>query len=153
MSPIEEKFARLGTDHAPGQEVRQRSDSPGTALRGGLLAGTPVDFSHGDVNDDAFPPTPGALDEFVAGVHRGGAQAYTEYRGGAALRELLAERLQTFTGRAVAAHEELIVTPGTQGALFLEVAACVTAGDRVAIVRPACQSCATTTSGRVASAK
>jgi hypothetical protein len=73
MSPIEEKFARLGTDHAPGQEVRQRSDSPGTALRGGLLAGTPVDFSHGDVNDDAFPPTPGALDEFVAGVHRGGA--------------------------------------------------------------------------------
>lgn len=136
MSPIEDKFARLGTDHAPGQEVRQRPDSGSAALRGGPLAGTPVDFSHGDVNDSAFPPTPGALDEFVAGVHRGGSQAYTEYRGGGTLRELLAERLQTFTGRPVAADQELILTPGTQGALFLAVAACVASGDRVAIVRP-----------------
>ena len=136
MSPIEEKFARLGTDHAPGQEVRQQAAAQGTPLRGEPLAGTPVDFSHGDVNEDAFPPTPGALDEFVAGVHRGGSQAYTEYRGGAALREVLAERLQAFTGQPVAAEQELILTPGTQGALFLAVAACVTAGDRVAIVRP-----------------
>lgn len=136
MSPIEEKFARLGTDHAPGQEVRQPAGSADTSLRGPTLAGAPVDFSHGDVNEDAFAPTPGALEEFVAGVHRGGSQAYTEYRGGAALRELLAERLQAFTGRAVSADQELIVTPGTQGALFLAVAACVTAGDRVAIVRP-----------------
>lgn len=136
MNSIEEKFAKLGTDHAPGQEVRQRSAPTGLSLRGEALAGTPVDFSHGDVNDDAFPPTPGALDEFVAGVRRGGSQAYTEYRGAAELRERLAERLQAFTGRPVAADQELILTPGTQGALFLAVAACVTAGDRVAIVRP-----------------
>jgi aspartate/methionine/tyrosine aminotransferase len=95
-----------------------------------------VDFSHGDVNETAFGPTPGALDEFVEGVRRGGSQAYTEYRGGAELRDLLAEKLGTFTGRPVSSQRELIITPGTQGALFLAIGATVTAGDRVAIVRP-----------------
>ena len=32
--------------------------------------------------------------------------------------------------------DELIITPGTQGALFLALGATVNAGDRVAIVRP-----------------
>lgn len=136
MSRIEERFARLGTEHAPGQEVRQAGGGSETLLRGETLAGRPVDFSHGDVDEDAFPPTPGTLDAFVAGVHRGGSQAYTEYRGGAALRERLAGRLGAFTGRPVAADRGLIITPGTQGALFLAVGATVIAGDRVAIVRP-----------------
>ncbi len=136
MKTIEETFAKLGTDHAPGQEVRQGSGVPDTELRGDVLPGTPVDFSHGDVNENAFGPTPGALDEFVSGVHRGGSQAYTEYRGGADLRDRLAERLAAFTGRPVSGARELIITPGTQGALFLAIGATVTAGDRVAIVRP-----------------
>lgn len=136
MDSIEQKFARLGIADAPGQEVRQADAAPEDALRGDPIPGRPVDFSHGDVNDDAFAPTPGSLDEFVAGVHRGGSQAYTEYRGGADLREMLARRLGTFTGRPISAAQELIVTPGTQGALFLAIGATVTAGDRVAIVRP-----------------
>lgn len=134
MLTIDEKFARLGTDHAPGQEVRQTADD--SNFRGEVLPGTPVDFSHGDVNDDAFAPTPGAFEEFVAGVHRGGSQAYTEYRGGAGLREMVAERLTAFTGHPVSGADELIITPGTQGALFLALGALVTTGDRVAIVRP-----------------
>jgi len=136
MKTIEETFAKLGTDHAPGQQVRQGSGVPDTDLRGESLPGTPVDFSHGDVNEDAFGPTPGALDEFVSGVHRGGPQAYTEYRGGGELRDRLAEKLAAFTGRPVSGARELIITPGTQGALFLAIGATVTAGDRVAIVRP-----------------
>lgn len=136
MSSIEQKFARLGTDHAPGQEVRQAEEASDTSLRGESLPGVPVDFSHGDVNETAFGPTPGALDEFVEGVRRGGSQAYTEYRGGAELRERLAEKLGTFSGRPVSAQRELIITPGTQGALFLAIGATVAAGDRVAIVRP-----------------
>src|SRR5437867_698383 len=119
MSSIEQKFARLGTDHAPGQEVRQGDAISNTPLRGEPLPGVAVDFSHGDVNENAFGPTPGALDEFVDGVRRGGQQAYTEYRGGAELRERLAGKLATFTGRPVSAERELIITPGTQGALFL----------------------------------
>jgi aspartate/methionine/tyrosine aminotransferase len=139
MSSIEQKFAKLGTDHAPGQEVRQgpqTSDASDTTLRGEPLNGVPVDFSHGDVNESAFGPTPGALEEFVDGVHRGGSQAYTEYRGGAELRDRLAGKLATFTGRPISSQRELIITPGTQGALFLAIGATVTAGDHVAIVRP-----------------
>jgi aspartate/methionine/tyrosine aminotransferase len=136
MSSIEQKFARLGTDHAPGQEVRQAADAQDMPLRGDPLPGVPVDFSHGDVNETAFGPTPGALDEFVEGVRRGGSQAYTEYRGGAELRDRLADKLGVFTGRPVSAQRELIITPGTQGALFLAIGATVAAGDRVAIVRP-----------------
>jgi aspartate/methionine/tyrosine aminotransferase len=136
MSSIEEKFAKLGTDHAPGQEVRQADDAADSALRGEPLPGVAVDFSHGDVNENAFGPTPGALEEFVEGVRRGGPQAYTEYRGGAELRDRLAGRLAAFTGRPISSQRELIITPGTQGALFLAIGATVTAGDRVAIVRP-----------------
>lgn len=136
MNAIEAKFAKLGTDHAPGQEVRQSGDGQDAAFRGDALPGTPVDFSHGDVNDTAFAPTPGALDEFVSGVQRGGSQAYTEYRGGAELRDRVAAHLAAFTGAPVSGAKELIVTPGTQGALFLAIGATVAAGDRVAIVRP-----------------
>jgi len=136
MKTIEETFAKLGTDHAPGQEVRQGSGVADPVLRGATLPGRPVDFSHGDVNEDGFGPTPGALDEFVSGVHRGGSQAYTEYRGGGELRDRLAEKLAAFTGAPVSGAQELIITPGTQGALFLAIGATVTAGDRVAIVRP-----------------
>jgi aspartate/methionine/tyrosine aminotransferase len=135
MKSIAQKFAKLSTDHAPGQEVRQ-SDLDLPAARGDLLPGTPVDFSHGDVDESAFGPTPGSLDEFVAGVRRGGSQAYTEYRGGAEVRERVAKHLAAFTGAPIEPASELIITPGTQGALFLAVGATVAAGDRVAIVRP-----------------
>ncbi|MEO6778783.1 MAG: pyridoxal phosphate-dependent aminotransferase, partial [Gemmatimonadaceae bacterium] len=71
MSSIEEKFARIGTDHAPGQEARHGGEIiPGAGLRGKPLPGVAVDFSHGDVSDTAFAPAPGALDEFIAGEHR-----------------------------------------------------------------------------------
>ena len=136
MSALEAKFAKLGTDHAPGQEARQGDSLPGVALRGEPLPGVAVDFSHGDVNDTAFPPAPGTLEAFIAGEHRGGTQAYTEYRGGAQVREHVARKLAAFTGRPISAAEELIITPGTQGALFLALGAAVNTGDRVAIVRP-----------------
>lgn len=133
MMSIQGKFSRLGTDNAPGQEIRQSSQCDGF-LRGDRIAGRPVDFSHGDV--DAHEPTPGAFGAFSAGVDLGGAQAYTEYRGDIGIREEVGARLQAFTGAAVDARDGLIITPGTQGALFLAVAATVNRGDRVAIVQP-----------------
>ena len=133
MGAIEEKFAKLATDNAPGQEVRQASGAASTGLVGDKLDGTPVDFSHGDVN--AFTPTPGAREEFEAGLDEGGSQAYTEYRGKRAIRDLVAGRLAAFTGAPVS-PDGVIVTPGTQGALFLAIASTVAAGDRVAIVQP-----------------
>lgn len=131
---VEDKFRRLGVESAPGQEVRQDNAGLESLIRGGKIEGRSVDFSHGDV--DAHEPTPGSLELFSAGVRLGGAQAYTEYRGDGGIREEVAARLAAFTGAPVDPEDGLIVTPGTQGALFLAVAASVTRGDKVAIVQP-----------------
>ena len=131
---IETKFKKLSTDNAPGQEVRQGSAGMEPLLRGETLPGRVVDFSHGDV--DAHEPTPGSFDLFSAGVAKGATQAYTEYRGDIGIREQVAARLAAFTGAPVDARDELIITPGTQGALFLALGATVAHGDKVAIVQP-----------------
>ncbi len=134
MRTIDDKFALLATDNAPGQEARLQVADLGPVLRGGPIEGKPVDFSHGDV--DAFEPTPGAFEAFSAGVEAGGEQAYTVYRGKENIRDHLATKLAEFTGAPVSSEHGLIITPGSQGALFLAIASCVSAGDRVAIVQP-----------------
>lgn len=132
MDYITEKFAKLGVDNAPGQEVRQNVSD--IKLIGDNIEGIPVDFSHGDV--DAFVPTPGAFEKFVEGYKKGGCQAYTEYRGKDFIREQVAEDLAAFTGAPVSASDGLILTPGTQGALFLAMGSVIGRGDKVAIVEP-----------------
>lgn len=134
MSVLTDKFAKLGCDNAPGQEGRQQVNA--IQFRGDKIPGVPVDFSHGDVNTNAFEPTPGALEEFIAGVHHGGEAAYTEYRGNRSIRENVAEKLAKFTGAAVSAENGLIITPGTQAALFLAMGSTIGRGDKVAIVQP-----------------
>jgi len=132
MSMVSDKFAKLSVDSAPGQESRQHTSA--VDLRGATLEGVPVDFSHGDV--DAFSPIPGSLDAFVEGFHVGADQAYTAYRGRQSIRAMLAERLATFTGAPINADRDIILTPGTQGALFLAMGANIARGDKVAIVEP-----------------
>ncbi len=134
MISLDEKFKALEAENAPGQEARQETGDLNLIMRGEKLEGIPVDFSHGDV--DAFPPTPGSFEACKEGFEIGGQQAYTEYRGAAKIREGLAERLGTFTGRPISADRELIITPGTQGALFLALGATVTTGTKVAVVEP-----------------
>lgn len=132
MDLLSKKFAKIGVDNAPGQEGRQRSRE--LPLIGESIPGIPVDFSHGDVN--AFEPVPGTLDTFIKGVQLGGEQAYTEYRGKSTIREDVAQKLSSFTGSPLSAHDQLIITPGTQGALFLAMGALIGPGDKVAIVEP-----------------
>ncbi len=134
MITLDEKFRALETENAPGQEIRQEIGDLNAIMRGDKFDGIPLDFSHGDV--DAFPPTPGSSEAWKYGFERGGQQAYTEYRGAAQIREGLAERLGAFTGKPVSADSELIITPGTQGALFLALGATVTVGTKVAVVEP-----------------
>ncbi|MEM8794501.1 MAG: pyridoxal phosphate-dependent aminotransferase [Pseudomonadota bacterium] len=130
---IQTIFNAIRTDAAPGQEVRAADGLPPGAT-GEMLPGSPVDFSHGDV--DAHPPTPGAREAWLNGFSVGGQQAYTEYRGDAELRDVLASRLAAFTGVPVGGGDGLILTPGTQGALFLAMGACVTKGTKVALLEP-----------------
>jgi aspartate/methionine/tyrosine aminotransferase len=132
VSILSEKFARLGVDSAPGQESRHQTSS--IKERGKKLEGLPVDFSHGDIN--AFAPIPGSLGTFTDGYHVGADQAYTSYRGKQTIREKLAEKLAAFTGASIDPDREIILTPGTQGALFLAMGACVSRGDKIAIVEP-----------------
>ena len=129
---IQEKFSRLGIDNAPGQEALQKSQV--LELRGEKLEGAPVDFSHGDV--DAHVPTPGSFEVFAAGVEEGAAQAYTPYRGRKAILEHVAAKLSAFSGAAIDPEQNLILTPDTQGALFLAMGANIVPGDKVAIVEP-----------------
>jgi aspartate/methionine/tyrosine aminotransferase len=129
---IIEKFKKLGVNNAPGQECRQDIGEINIAIE--EISGTPVDFSHGDV--DAFVPISGTIESFIKGVKAGGKQAYTEYRGKNFIREYLAGKISAFTGANINFDEEIIMTPGTQGALFLAMGANIMPEDKVAIVEP-----------------
>ncbi|ULN48273.1 pyridoxal phosphate-dependent aminotransferase [Mycolicibacterium goodii] len=96
------------------------------------LAGT--DFSHGDVG--AFPPIPRAFDLYRDAFGDGRRYAYSRYRGHQDVREHVAHHVGEFTGHPVDPAREVIVTPGTQGALFLALSALVEPGDKVAVVVP-----------------
>jgi aspartate/methionine/tyrosine aminotransferase len=92
-----------------------------------------IDLTHGDTR--AFPPPASAAADLAEAV-RVNDEAYTDYRGSAALRERLAPRLGQLLGRQVDPARELIVTPGTQGGLFTALSALVAPGDVVAIPDP-----------------
>jgi aspartate/methionine/tyrosine aminotransferase len=134
MISLEEKFRALEADNAPGQEVRQKIGDLNSIMRGEKIEGIPVDFSHGDV--DAFEPAPGSSETWKDGFELGGQQAYTQYRGASKILEGLAERLGNYTGKPLSAGSDIIITPGTQGALFLALGATVTSGIKVAVVEP-----------------
>jgi len=132
MDLLLKKFKKLGVDNAPGQEYFQ--DKNILDIRGPQLSGVPVDFSHGDV--DAFKPLPGSLEKFIDGYYWGGHQAYTEYRGGISSRKEVSEVLSEYVNAQIDPEREIILTPGTQGALFLAMGSMIARGDKVAIVEP-----------------
>ncbi|MGV9796827.1 pyridoxal phosphate-dependent aminotransferase [Mycobacterium sp. NPDC003449] len=119
-------------------DILDISSSPGQEKSlEGTPRGTPaddIDFSHGDVG--AFPPIPGAIDLYEQACADGRRFAYSRYRGHLDVREYLAQRVGHFTGRTVDPSREVIVTPGTQGALFLALSSLVAPGDQVAVVAP-----------------
>ncbi|MGB3152688.1 MAG: pyridoxal phosphate-dependent aminotransferase [Maribacter sp.] len=134
MVTLDEKFKNLRTDDAPGQEIKQSLEDIITIMKGGKLEGVPVDFSHGYV--DAFPPIPVSEKVWKDGFKKGGQQAYTEYRGAIEIRRRLVYHLSKFTGQPIMSENELIITPGTQGALFLALGATVSTGTKVAVIEP-----------------
>jgi aspartate/methionine/tyrosine aminotransferase len=92
-----------------------------------------IDLTHGDTR--AFPPPPVAAADLLQAVESGD-EAYTAYRGSASLRARLAPRLAELLGRPVDPERELIVTPGTQGGLFIALSALLAPGDQVALPDP-----------------
>jgi len=92
-----------------------------------------IDLTHGDTR--AFPPPDAALADLLAAA-QANDEAYTAYRGSASLRARLAPRLAELLGRPVDPDRELIITPGTQGGLFIALSALLGPGDQVALPNP-----------------
>src|SRR5690625_1746039 len=130
MDLLDEKFQKISAASGPGDELKLGS----TNDQDEVFSGKMIDFSHGDV--DAFKPIENSLDTFIDGFHLGAKQAYTEYRGSLSIRENLAEKISQFTGTHINAENNFIITPGTQGALFLAMGSVIVPGTKVAIVMP-----------------
>src|SRR5699024_12767778 len=63
-------------------------------------------------------------------------QAYTEYKGKEAIRSYISQKISCFTNTQINADKNIIVSPGTQGALFLAMGSTISSGDKVATVEP-----------------
>ena len=101
-----------------------------------LLARAPIRFidtTHFDTQ--RFPPPPWAAERFAEAA-ADGAQAYTGYRGNPQVLAEVAENLSAFLGWRVDPERNLILTPGTQAALFSTLSSRVNRGDRVAVMDP-----------------
>lgn len=97
--------------------------------------------THGDFLDTThfdtvrFPP-PDWAHELFARAAADGSLAYTGYRGHPEVLEDLATKVSKFIGHEVDPKRNLILTPGTQAALFVALAARVDPGDRVVVMDP-----------------
>ena len=130
MNPMPRRLSEIQISSSPGQR-RLSARAAHLAAKQGDAA---VDFSHGDV--DAFPPYPAAEAAFLAALGEGGRAAYTQCRGNAGVRQRLAGRLAALTSTPANPPHELIITPGTQAALYLSLASLVEQGNRVGIIEP-----------------
>lgn len=122
--------------HRIGRIDSLRSDledaTPGFTSRRSA-EGSFFDFSHGDVR--AFPPPAWALEEFIRSVGDG-TDAYTDYGGSRGIRSQLVEPLRKLLVRDIESEENIIITPGTQGALFLALSSLIEQGDQVGVPDP-----------------
>src|SRR5690625_694719 len=131
MDSLEKRFKKISSSAGPGDAKNLKEIKIG---KHDFYSGTPVDFSHGDV--DAFKPVENSLDTFIDGFKKGAEQAYTEYRGHKDIREDITKKISHFTKSPIDASKNIIITPGTQGALFLAMGAVITKGTKVAVVDP-----------------
>lgn len=92
-----------------------------------------VDLTYADTT--RFPAPDWAITAFTAAATRGGL-SYTPYRGDGAVRRIVSANVSRFLGIEVDPEAHLILTPGTQAALFAVLSALVENGDKVAMMDP-----------------
>lgn len=117
---------RMATE---GQSLRTLERELEMAPIGGEL----LDITYADTH--RFPPPPFALEAFARAAS-GGGMTYTPYRGDAGVRRAVAANLGELLTVPVDPDTEVILTPGTQAALYAALAATVEPGDRVIITDP-----------------
>lgn len=97
------------------------------------FAGDLLDLTY--ANTHRFPPPSWVLPDFVAAAS-GGGMTYTPYRGDQVVRSAVAESVSAFLQIEIDPDRELILTPGSQAALFVALSATVGEDDAVALVDP-----------------
>ena len=112
-----------------GQSVREAERELESIRYSGAL----LDLTY--ANTHRFPPPTWVLPEFIEAAS-GGGMTYTPYRGDATVRSAVAESVAGFLGIDIDPERELILTPGSQAALFIGLAATVGQDDSVALVDP-----------------
>lgn len=128
--PLPERIRDLALPEwqpALGQSLREAERELESVPYGGEL----LDLTYADTH--RFPPPPNTLPDFVAAAS-GGGMTYTPYRGDARVRSAVAESLSAFLGIDVDPDYQLILTPGSQAALFIALSA--TVDGSVALVDP-----------------
>ncbi|MCQ9617687.1 aminotransferase class I/II-fold pyridoxal phosphate-dependent enzyme [Paenalcaligenes niemegkensis] len=93
-----------------------------------------IDLTYADTR--RFPAPDWAIKVFTEATQGGGSYTYTSYRGDRAVRETLHPHLSRFLGLEFDPGTELMLTPGTQGALYTALASLVQPGDKVAVMDP-----------------
>lgn len=139
MSARPHKFpepARIARLHLP-----ERQAEIGMTLREGErrlednarnLSGL-VDLTYADTV--RFPAPEFAISAFTKAATAGG-MSYTAYRGAPAVRAAVASNVGAFIGAEVDPDRNLILTPGTQAALYAGLSAVVEEGDNVVMLDP-----------------
>lgn len=101
-----------------------------------LLSKAPLDFIDTTHFDTVrFPPPDWAVERFSQAA-KDGALAYTGYRGNPEVLDAVARNVSKLLGIPVDPRKNLILTPGTQAALFGALSARINTGDRVVVMDP-----------------
>lgn len=131
LSRIPERIERLampGWKAKLGQSLRAAERE----LENAAFDGPLLDLTYADTH--RFPPPDWVLDEFSRAAG-GAGMTYTPYAGDTGVREAVASNLGTTLGLA-AQRENVLLTPGTQAALYTALAALVEPGDEVLLADP-----------------
>lgn len=130
----------ISPDRVLRLQLPERSDDIGMSLGEAERDLSILDTSSNFVNltyadTHRFPPPPWSATVFTEAA-AGGGQTYTPYRGDVQVRAELANTLCKTLGIGVDPDRNLVLTPGTQGALFAALAAIVGEGDTVLLPDP-----------------
>lgn len=91
------------------------------------------DLTYADTN--RFPAPEWALDTFAAAAS-GGGMTYTPYRGDSVVVSDVAENVSSVLGLRYVDEANVMLAPGTQGALFVALASIIEPGDTVVLPEP-----------------
>lgn len=121
---LPERHSSLGSTLRAAERELERNASRHSGL---------LDLTYADTK--RFPAPEWAIKAFTEVATRGG-QSYTAYRGDGEVRAAVAENVSGFMGMPVDPAKDLMLTPGTQAALYTALAASLETGDKAIIADP-----------------